>query len=55
MSATITLEAYKENSIEVSTNIGKMPIAEYADIKASEYGFDDYPDLMENGYRIAMP
>lgn len=55
MSATITPDVYKENSIEVSTNIGKMPIAEYADIKAHEYGFDDYPDLIENGYRIAMP
>lgn len=51
----ITFDMYKENAMEVSTNVGKIPIAEYADIKAYEYGFDGYEDVLRQGYHIVLP
>lgn len=55
MSKKITAEIYIENSIEVSTNIGRMPIAEYADVKAFECGFEGYMDLLKQGYFLTLP
>jgi hypothetical protein len=39
----------------VKTNIGEMPIGDYLDIKAMQYGFDSYEDLVEQGYSIDIP
>lgn len=36
----------------VKTNIGEMPIEDYRDIKAIQYGFKDYADMYEQGYRL---
>ena len=36
----------------VSTNIGDIPIEDYRDIKARQFGFDDYDDMYSQGYRF---
>ena len=36
----------------VKTNIGEMPIEDYRDIKARQYGFEDYDDMYRQGYRF---
>lgn len=36
----------------VKTNIGKMPIEDYRDIKAQQLGFEDYEDMYSQGYRL---
>ena len=38
--------------LEVNTNLGVMPIIDYLHIKANEYGFNSYEDLLNNGYHI---
>lgn len=37
----------------VETNIGKVPIEDYRDIKAIQWGFNDYDDLRKQGYFLA--
>lgn len=37
----------------VETNIGKVPVKEYLDIQAMQYGFSSYADLRKAGYHIA--
>lgn len=39
----------------IDTNIGKIPVAEYLDIKAQEHGFENYEDLKAQGYDINVP
>jgi hypothetical protein len=39
----------------VKTNIGEMPIGDYLDIRAMQYGFDSYEDLRKQGYSIDIP
>jgi hypothetical protein len=39
----------------VKTNIGEMPIGDYLDIRAMQYGFDSYEDLTAQGYSIDIP
>lgn len=34
----------------ISTNMGDIPKKDYLDIKAQEYGFDDYEDMRKQGY-----
>lgn len=36
----------------VKTNIGNVPLEDYLDIKASQYGYDSYEDLVADGARI---
>ena len=36
----------------VQTNIGEMPIEDYRDIKARQFGFEDYDDMYAQGYRL---
>lgn len=36
----------------VKTNLGDIPIDDYLDIKACQYGFDSYEDLKEAGLMI---
>lgn len=36
----------------VETNIGLIPIEDYRDIKAIQYGFKDYEDMYSQGYRL---
>ncbi|MDE6232290.1 MAG: hypothetical protein K2M60_02945 [Lachnospiraceae bacterium] len=43
----------KEEMIE--TNMGKMPVKDYLDIKAQQYGFDSYEDLKAEGLSISIP
>ena len=38
----------------VKTNIGEMPIEDYLDIRAFELGFDDYDDMVSQGYKIEI-
>lgn len=40
------------STLMVNTNIGPMPIEDYREIKAQEYGFDSYQDLRAAGYRL---
>lgn len=36
----------------IKTNIGEIPIEDYLDIKALQYGFDDYADMKSNGFSL---
>lgn len=36
----------------IETNIGKIPLDSYLDIRASQCGFDDYKEMKEAGYSI---
>lgn len=38
----------------IHTNIGKMPLEDYLDIRASEYGYDSYEELKAAGYYIEI-
>ena len=43
-----------DNSVEIkeeliSTNMGDIPKTDYLDIKAQQYGFDDYADMRNHG------
>ena len=37
---------------EVQTNMGSMPIDDYREIVASQSGFDSYDEMYHQGYRI---
>lgn len=41
--------------MEVKTNMGSIPLEDYLDIKARQYGFDDYEDMKTNEYYIDIP
>lgn len=34
----------------ISTNMGDIPKRDYLDIKAQQYGFDDYADMRSQGF-----
>ena len=36
----------------VETNIGSIPREDYLDIRAQQYGFDDYEDMKRQGYSL---
>ena len=36
----------------VNTNIGLMPLEDYLETKAIQYGFDSYEDMRAQGYKI---
>lgn len=38
----------------IETNIGQIPVEDYLDIKAMQYGFDDYEDMQKNGLHIEI-
>ena len=40
------------NAALVSTNIGVIPVEDYFDIVAMQYGFDSYEDLLAHGFYI---
>lgn len=39
----------------VKTNIGIIPIEDYLEICALQYGYDSYAELREDGYYIEIP
>lgn len=39
----------------VKTNIGEMPLEDYLDIRAMQFGFDSYEDMRKQGYSIDIP
>ena len=36
----------------VNTNIGLMPVEDYLEAKAIQYGFESYEDMRAQGYKI---
>lgn len=36
----------------VQTNMGPMPLEDYLDIVASQYGYDSYEEMQAEGYKI---
>ena len=38
----------------IETNIGQMPVEDYLDIKAMQYGFEDYEDMKKHGLYIDL-
>ena len=32
-----------------------IPLEEYRDLKASQYGYEDYEDLRKNGLNVSVP
>jgi hypothetical protein len=36
----------------VNTNVGLMPVEDYLEIKAVQYGFESYEDMRAQGYKI---
>lgn len=36
----------------INTNIGLMPLEDYLETKAIQYGFDSYEDMTKQGYKI---
>lgn len=45
-----TLSEEPEDLVE--TNIGSIPREDYLDIRAQQYGFDDYEDMKNQGYSL---
>lgn len=50
-------ETQKDYSIDeknetVATNMGRIPIEDYREIVANQYGFDSYSEMYEEGFRI---
>ena len=43
-------ESFEVKKELISTNIGDIPKKDYLDIKAQQYGFDDYADMRSQGY-----
>lgn len=41
-------------SCEISTNIGTMPMEDYLDIVAMQYGFESYDELRAHGFNIDL-
>lgn len=37
---------------DIKTNIGKVPVLDYLEMKAYQYGYDSYEELYQNGGRI---
>lgn len=42
----------KEPDDLVETNMGSIPREDYLDIRAQQYGFDDYEDMQRQGYSL---
>jgi len=38
----------------VETNIGRIPLEDYREIRAMQYGFDSYEDMLKEGYCIGV-
>jgi hypothetical protein len=36
----------------VKTNMGEIPIEDYRDIKAQQFGFEDYEDMVSQGFYL---
>lgn len=34
----------------IKTNMGEIPVEDYLDIKAMQYGFDSYKEMKEEGF-----
>lgn len=45
----------EETQRTIETNMGEMPIEDYLEIRAMQYGFDSYEDLVKQGYSIDIP
>ena len=41
-----------ETTEAVSTNVGDIPVEDYRDIVAAQYGFEDYADMREQGFEL---
>ena len=44
-----------ESKCGVRTNIGVIPLEDYYEIKANQYGYDSYEDLRADGLYIEKP
>lgn len=38
----------------INTNMGHIPLEDYLEIVASQYGYDSYEDLKKDGYIIEI-
>ena len=38
----------------VNINIGKVPLVDFLDITAGQYGYDSYEDLVADGMKIEI-
>lgn len=45
----VSTEGQKIKEELISTNMGDIPKTDYLDIKAQQYGFDDYADMRNHG------
>lgn len=48
----ITIRHYTDSEIEISTNIGVMPIVDYREIIAGQSGYDSYDSFYRAGCRL---
>ena len=39
---------------EIQTNIGLIPVNDYLEIKAMQYGFNSYEEMRNEGYYILL-
>ena len=39
----------------VQTNMGSMPLEDYLEIRACQYGFSSYEEMKEDGLSIEIP
>ena len=39
---------------EIQTNMGRIPVRDYLEIKASQNGFDSYAEMKAAGYSIIL-
>lgn len=44
----------KNMNDSIETNMGLMPIDDYLDIRAWEYGYDSYQEMREDGFYIPV-
>lgn len=38
----------------IETNMGQIPLEDYLDIRARQYGFEDYEELERAGYTLEI-
>ncbi len=38
---------------DIQTNVGRVPVPDYLEMRAGAYGYDSYAEMYEEGYRIA--
>lgn len=38
---------------DIQTNVGRVPVPDYLEMRAGAYGYDSHAEMYEEGYRIA--